>query len=116
MSIFTAEWFPLGTFINGVCILVGGMLGLWLRRQLSVAVQLKFRYFLALLTVAAASGMIYKGLKGGDAGFGHFFVRFAIVFVALIIVALVGRLLGVQKQLNRLGAFARERLTESDES
>ena len=116
MNVFTAEWFPLGTFINGVCILVGGMLGLWLRRQLSVAVQLKFRYFLALLTVAAASGMIYKGLKGGDAGFGHFFVRFAIVFVALIVGALVGRLLGVQKQLNRLGAFARERLTESDES
>ena len=48
MSVFTAEWFPLGTFINGVCILLGGMLGLWLRRQLSVAVQLKFRYFLAL--------------------------------------------------------------------
>ena len=115
MSVFTAEWFPLGTFINGVCILVGGMIGLWLRRRISAGVQLKFRYFLALITVVAASGMIYKGIEGSEAGFGNIFVRFGIVFVALIVGALVGRLLGVQKKLNRLGAYARERLAESDE-
>ncbi|MDP6035062.1 MAG: DUF554 family protein [Verrucomicrobiota bacterium] len=115
MDFLVADWFPLGTFINAVCILLGGMLGLRLRRQLSARVQLKFRYFLALLTVAAAGGMIYKGATGGDAGFGKFLGRFGIVFVALIIGALVGRLLGFQKQLNKLGAYARERLSKSDE-
>lgn len=115
MNVFTAAWFPLGTFINGVCILAGGTLGLWLRRQLSTEVQLKFRYFLALLTIAAASGMIYKGATGGDAGFGRLLGRFGIVFVALIIGAMAGRLLGIQKQLNKLGAYARDRLSKPEE-
>ena len=115
MDFLVADWFPLGTFINAVCILLGGMLGLRLRRQLSARVQLKFRYFLALLTVVAAGGMIYKGATDGDAGFGRFLGRFGIVFVALITGALVGRLLGFQKQLNKLGAYARERLSKSDE-
>ncbi len=42
-------------------------------------------------------------------------IGFGIVFVALITGALVGRLLGFQKQLNKLGAYARERLSKSDE-
>ncbi len=105
MDFLAADWFPLGTFINAVCILAGGTLGLWLRRQLSVGVQLKFRYFLALLTVAAAAGMVYKGATGGDAGLGKFLGRFGIVFVALIAGALAGRVLGLQMHLDKLGAW-----------
>lgn len=115
MEIFTAPWFPMGTFINGVCILVGGFMGLWLRRQLSVGVQLKFRYFLAFMTIAAAGGMIFKGATGGDAGFGRLVARFGIVFVALILGALTGRWLGFQRQLDKLGAFARARLSRADD-
>ena len=116
MDFLAADWFPLGTFINAVCILAGGILGLWLRRQLSAGVQLKFRYFLALLTVAAAAGMIYKGATGGDAGLWKFLGRFGIVFVALIAGALAGRVLGLQMHLDKLGAYARERLYRSDEA
>jgi len=115
MNFLNADWFPLGTFINALCILVGGCIGLWLRRQLSAAVQLKFRYFLALLTIAAAGGMIYSGITGGEGGLGRFIARFGIVFVALILGALLGRLLTLQKQLDKLGAYARERLAKSDE-
>lgn len=115
MGFFTAPWFPLGTFINGVCILVGGFTGLWLRRQLPAGVQLKFRYFLAFMTIAAAVGMIYKGATGGDAGFGRMVTRFGIVFVSLIVGALAGRLLGFQRQLDKLGAFARARLSKADD-
>ena len=114
MDFLAADWFPLGTFINGVCILAGGMVGLWLQGQLSAGVQLKFRYFLALLTVAAAGGMIYKGATDGDAEHGRFLGRFGIVFVALIVGALVGRLLGLQMQLNKLSAYACARLSKPD--
>ena len=114
MNVFTADWFPLGTFINAICILVGGCGGLWLRRQLSASVQLKFRYFLALLTIAAAGGMIYGGVTGGDTSFSRLAARFGIVFVALILGALLGRLLTLQRQLDKLGAYARKRLAKSD--
>ena len=116
MDLFNAVWFPLGTFINAVCILAGGVLGLWLKRQLSTGVQMKFRYFLALLTVVASFGMVYKGATGGDPSFGRFIGRFGIVFVSLIAGALIGRFLGIQKQLDKLGAFARDRLSKPDDN
>ncbi|MBL67150.1 MAG: hypothetical protein CMO74_01665 [Verrucomicrobiales bacterium] len=115
MNVLAAEWFPLGTFINGICIIVGGLAGLWLRRQLSSGIQLKFRYFLVVLTFAAGGGMIWKGAMEGDSGMGLFLARFGIVFVALILGALTGRFLGLQRRLDRLGAYAREQLSKSND-
>lgn len=137
MNFLTADWFPLGTLINGACILAGGMLGLWMKKQVSEGMQLKLRYFLVLLTFVAAGTMMYGGLtkpvriKGGatpavtiadpsvpleaSPGLGRIASRMGIAFVALIAGALVGSLLGLQKQLDKLGAYARKRLSKPDE-
>ena len=64
-KLFSIEWLPLGTLINAFCILMGGLVGLRLSRQLPDSTQHRIRRFLAVLTFLAGSYMIANGLHGG---------------------------------------------------
>lgn len=97
-----------GTIINAFGILLGGILGLTLKRQLSAPTQVAIKGALGVL-------VIFVGLKGtwdnvgGSAGL--VLKQLLIVVLALTAGRLTGRLLHLQKGLNRLGRYAREKFT-----
>lgn len=96
----------LGTILNAVGILLGGILGMTLRRQMSPATQTALKGLLGIL-------VIYVGLKttwtslGGS--FGDIARQLCIVILALTFGRITGRLLRLQKGLGHLGRYARER-------
>jgi hypothetical protein len=100
----------LGTILNAAGILIGGILGLTLRRQLTPATQ-------AGLKVALGVLVIYVGLKTTWTSLGGGIIpvlkQVFIVIIALALGRLTGRLLHLQKGLNRLGQYARERFTQA---
>ena len=101
---------PVGTILNALGIVVGGLLGLLLRRQMTPPTQLAIKGALGIL-------VIYVGLKtawfslGG--GFGPVIKQVFIVILALTLGRITGRLLHIQKSLNRLGQYAKERFTRA---
>ena len=105
-----ATMIPVGTLLNALGILVGGLLGLLLRRQLTSATQLALKGALGVL-------VIYVGLKTtwGSLGGGFLPVmkQLTIVILALTFGRLTGRLLHIQKSLNKLGQYAKERFTKA---
>ena len=96
----------LGTILNALGILAGGVLGMTLRRQMTPATQVAIKGLLGVL-------VIYIGLKttwtslGGS--FGDVSRQVFIVILALTFGRITGRLLRLQKGLNHLGRYARER-------
>jgi uncharacterized membrane protein YqgA involved in biofilm formation len=95
----------IGTLLNGVAIVAGGIAGLTVTKQLSPLTQRRLKVFLGAFTVYVGLRMTWGGLNGT---FGQVLKQFAIVLVALILGRLTGRLLRIQHGLNRLGRYARE--------
>ena len=100
----------LGTILNALGILVGGVLGLSLRRQLSLPVQVGIKGLLGVLMVVVGLKTTWTSLGGT---LGQIAKQLFIVILALIFGRLTGRLLRLQKGLNRLGAYARDRFTQA---
>lgn len=100
----------IGTLINAVGILAGGLAGGNPRWQLSPARQQWFKVGLGVYTVYAGLSLVWKGLNGTV---GFMLKQFLIVLVAMSLGKLVGRLLHLQKLSNRLGEFARARMAKS---
>lgn len=97
-----------GAFLNALGILLGGLLGLALRRPLSVRVQLFFRSALGVLTVFLGLRLIWLGVPG------TFFSALKQILIALLAVTvgnLLGKLLGLQKISNQLGRYAGKIMT-----
>ena len=101
-----------GTLINAAAVLVGGAIGLAAGRRISQAAQRRIRLLLALLTVSAGCSLIWDGLKAAFGRGGLFYVAklLAIVLVALMLGSLTGFLLGIQRQLDKLGQNLKGRL------
>jgi len=96
-----------GSLLNAVTILVGGIVGLAAREQLSAAVQSTLRTILGVFTIFAGLKIVWDNLNGS---FGNFAKQSFILLLALTVGRLVGRALRLQKLSNRLGQFARERI------
>jgi uncharacterized membrane protein YqgA involved in biofilm formation len=98
----------LGTILNAAGILLGGILGLTLSKQLTPARQ-------HFLKVAMGAFVVFIGLKmtvtsmGGS--WGAMSKQLLIVLLSLTAGRIIGRLLHLQKGSNRLGRYARERLS-----
>lgn len=96
--------------LNAAGILLGGLLGLTLSKQLTPARQ-------HFLKVAMGAFIVFIGLKmtvmsmGG--GFGAIGKQLLIVLLSLTLGRILGRLLHLQKASNRLGRYAKERLSAS---
>jgi uncharacterized membrane protein YqgA involved in biofilm formation len=100
----------LGTLLNAAGILVGGLLGLAMRRQFNANTQVLLKNILGLLVIYVGLSTTWKSLGGGVLGVAK---QMTIVVLALILGRLTGRLLHLQKGLNRLGEYAKERFSKA---
>jgi uncharacterized membrane protein YqgA involved in biofilm formation len=92
-----------GAFLNAIGILLGGLLGLALRKPLSLRTQVFFRSALGLSTIFFGLRLVWLSLGG------TFLSVLAQILVALLAVTVgfwMGRLLRLQKWSNRLGRRA----------
>ncbi len=99
-----------GTLLNAAGILLGGLLGLALRRQFNPNTQIHLKNILGLLVIWVGLSTTWKSLGGGVLGVAK---QMTIVVLALILGRLTGRLLHLQKGLNRLGEYAKERFSKA---
>ena len=99
-----------GTILNAIGILAGGILGLALRRQMSPATQIALKGALGILVVFVGLKTTWESLGGG---FWLVLKQVAIVILALTLGRITGRLLHLQKSLNKLGQYAKERFTRA---
>lgn len=98
----------IGTLINGAAILLGGAAGMAIRKDLSAANQSRLKVALGCFTIYAGILISWRSMHDGFLqGVGQFLV----VMAALVLGNLLGKLIGIQKQLNRLGQHAREQFT-----
>jgi len=100
----------LGTVINAVAILLGGIIGLLAKKQLSTDAQNNIKALLVIFTFVAAAHMIWSGVGGS---FGQIVKQVGIMMVALILGNIIGKLLGIQKRLGKLGEYASERFAKA---
>ncbi len=93
-----------GTAINVAAIIVGGLLGRIIAKDLSVARQQLLRKWIGFLIVIAGFVMVWEGLR--EVGLG---ARFGLIGIALLSTSLgrpIGKLMHVQAGMNRLGRYA----------
>ena len=99
----------IGTILNSACILIGGIAGLTVARQLSQKTQLNIKFFLGVLTVFVGLRMTMTSLGGG---FGGVMKQLVIIVLALTLGRITGRFLRLQKTLNKAGQYANDRFTK----
>ncbi|HSH95636.1 MAG TPA: DUF554 domain-containing protein [Roseimicrobium sp.] len=99
-----------GTFINGGAILLGGILGLTLKNAIPPSAQDLIKSGLGVFTLYAGFCMIWAGVSGS---FGSVMKQLGIIMLALVLGNIVGKVIGIQRRLNRLGNYAQERFSKS---
>lgn len=100
----------IGTLLNVGGIVLGGVAGLTFARSLSPKTQQRLKLGLAALTIYAGFSMVWDGLKSPV---GHAAGQLGIALLALSLGSFLGWLLRLQRGMNRLGKFARERFTKA---
>ncbi len=95
-----------GTVLNAVGILIGSLIGLMLARQFSGPTQLLWRSLMGFVTVILGLHITWAGLSDNFSGF---LLRFLVLILALTVGSITGRILHIQKGLNRLGQYAGSR-------
>ena len=92
-----------GTIINGLGILIGGLAGLVMRETLSASRQETCKTLLGLATIGAGLHLTWTHL---GSGFWNVLKQFTIVMVAMSFGKFLGRLARLQRGSNRLGQLA----------
>jgi uncharacterized membrane protein YqgA involved in biofilm formation len=100
-----------GTIINAAAIVAGGALGRVAARWLTPQRQTLIKFILGALTVYVGLSTTIKALAAPS--FGQFAKEFGIMLLALMVGNALGRLLRLQRGLNHLGRYARERFTDA---
>lgn len=103
----------LGTLINVGAILVGGVAGLAVRRELAPRHQFFLKTILGVLALYTGFRLVWLSVGGG---FGRMILQLTLALVSLVIGNQVGRALGLQRRVNELGRHARERFTAAQEA
>jgi uncharacterized membrane protein YqgA involved in biofilm formation len=97
-----------GTIMNVAGIVIGGIGGLVMTRQFSSSTQLAWRGLLGIITIFVGLRITLLSLSGP---FLQNLKQVAILVLALALGKLLGRLLRIQKTMNRLGQFASRRFS-----
>jgi len=103
----------IGAILNAAAIVLGGLLGLLLRKPLALSIQMFFK-------VALGTGAMFVGLRltwlSLDGGWGQMLQQGLIACLALMLGSWLGRRLRVQASLNHLGQLAKQLIeaTRSD--
>src|ERR1700677_2092715 len=98
-----------GTVLNAVGILIGSLLGLMLARQFSGSSQLAWRGVMGIVTIVLGLHLTWTALSGSPM---EILRGLVVLILALITGRLTGRLLHIQKGLNRLGHYASQRFSQ----
>ena len=98
----------IGTILNGIAIVTGGIIGVSAAKNLSLATQTRLKILLGAFTVWVGLSTTWKSFHGS---FLDVLKEFAVVLLALSLGNFTGRLLRLQKSLNSLGRFAREKFS-----
>ena len=101
----------MGTILNAVGILVGGVIGLTVAKRIKPSTLVVMKAMLGALTVFVGLKLTLTSLSGS---FGSVMKQLGIVVLALTLGRMTGRLLHLQKFLNGLGRYAKERYTRTD--
>jgi len=97
-----------GTLINAAAILMGGVAGLTAKKPISGAHQTALKILLGAFTVYVGLSATWQGLNGGVL---QILKRLGIVILAMMLGNLTGKLLRIQKSLNCLGRYAKQRIS-----
>ncbi len=97
----------IGTLLNVAGILLGGAIGLFRPKPLAPATEAFLKTGLAAFTAFYGLRLIWQSLSGPVS---HVLKQVLILFLAVTLGRLVGRLLQLQKFSNRLGRRAREHI------
>ena len=106
----------LGTILNTACILLGGLAGLFIFRNISAKTQQNLKLAIALVSLAIGFMMIWGGLAGsypGQPARGWLMRVYLFIVVMLSLGAgkWLGGKIGIQRRLNSMGAWARKKFT-----
>jgi len=99
-----------GTILNAAAILGGGVAGLTAKGQMSRAHQSALKVLLGVFAVYVGLSATWQGLNGG---FLQILKGLGIVLASLVLGNLTGKLLGIQKRLNQLGQYAKQKISET---
>jgi uncharacterized membrane protein YqgA involved in biofilm formation len=99
-----------GTIINAAAILIGGVVGLSAKGQMTLAHQTALKILLGAFTVYAGLSATWDGLNGRVL---HVLKQLGIVLLALMLGNLTGKLLRIQKTLNQLGQYAKQNISRA---
>jgi uncharacterized membrane protein YqgA involved in biofilm formation len=99
----------IGTVLNATAIVVGGLAGVLAGRQLSLPNQTAIKILLGAFTVYAGLSLTWKGLNGT---FIQVLGQLGTVVLALMLGNLTGKTLRIQKTLNGLGQYAKQKLAD----
>lgn len=94
----------IGTIINVAAIVLGGLIGLAVGKQFSPRTELRIKLILGVLTIYVGLKTTWQAIHGS---FGSVVKQVVIVLAALIIGNIIGKLLRLQKGLNKLGEYAK---------
>ena len=100
-----------GTILNGAAIILGGVIGLTIRKQLSERRQLTIKLLLTVMVIIAGLHMTWTSLGGG---FWSVLKQLGIMILAMMLGNLIGKLLHIQKGVNWLGQYAAKKLGAAD--
>ena len=103
----------IGTALNVAAIVAGGLLGLGVARSLSRSRQVLLQRALGAFTVYVGLSMVWAGLNGRPL---QILGQVLILLAAMTLGRWIGRGLGLQKRLNRAGAWARSRFQQAQQS
>jgi len=99
-----------GTIINAAAILMGGVAGLSAKGQMTLAHQTALKILLGAFTVYIGLSATWEGLNGRVP---HVLKQLGIVLLALMLGNLSGKLLRIQKALNHLGQYAKQKIARA---
>ncbi len=93
----------IGTILNAAAVLVGGLFGQFKPGVLSPTAQLRLKVLLGGATFFFGLRLLWISLNGS---FGQFLKQFAIAVAAMVVGAILGKLIGLQKGSNAIGRYA----------
>ena len=100
-----------GTILNAAAILIGGIVGLTFTRQPSVEYQKAVKGLMGVMTVYVGLKLTFFDSMNGT--IGHRFKQLGIILLAMTIGRIIGRIFHLQKALNHLGNYAKQKFSNA---
>ena len=101
----------IGTIINVCAIAAGGITGLVAAKGISPKVEYRLKLILGIVTIYVGMKTTWSAINGP---FGSVVRQIVIVMAALVIGNIIGRVLRLQKGINRLGEYAKNVFNKHD--